>query len=125
MAETQGDTAQESGQSTGDASAQHGTARKRSDIYDGQQPAPAPMPTMRANVDIHDPMSLWIMLLMAAVVLRILITSTAYLPIGTEGYMVANTYSSFLLQFPGIIITPACNRNSNRLGGRREVRHAC
>lgn len=58
------------------------------------------------NVDIHDPMTLWIFLLLVAVVIRLLIANTSYIPTDSEAYSAVVTYSNFLLQFPGIMILP-------------------
>jgi hypothetical protein len=76
-----------------------GTLPSAAHTYDGPQQA------KKSSVDIHDPMFLWILLLMSAVVLRILLTDTAYIPQGTSYNMTA-LYSNFLLQFPGIVILP-------------------
>jgi hypothetical protein len=100
MAQTDGAS---ENQGSEDDQRSHSSARHHERPYDGAAPTP---PVRKANVDIHDPMFFWIFLLAVAVVLRILTTSTQYLPMGTTEYSIANIYSNFLLQFPGIITLP-------------------
>ena len=59
-----------------------------------------------SNVDIHDPMFLWIFLLVVAVALRIVLASKSYIPLDSQFYAFATQLSNFLLQFPGIVILP-------------------
>ncbi len=80
----------------------HNSTSRYGHPYDG----PLPSRTRRPNINIHDPMLLWLFVLTVAVVLRILATSTTLLPAGSQLTTLINDISSFLLQFPGIIIMP-------------------
>ena len=63
-------------------------------------------PQKRANVDIHDPLLLWLLLLIAAVAIKIMISNTQYIPSGTQIFSILNSYSNVVLQLPGVIALP-------------------
>ncbi len=73
--------------------------------FDSRQPAKRKAPK-GSSVDIHDPMFLWIFLLVVAVALRIVLASTSYIPLDSQFYALGTEISNFLLQFPGIVILP-------------------
>ncbi len=81
----------------------HNSTKRYDDIVSYEIPKPH---AKRSNVDIHDPMFLWIIVLMAAVVIRIVLATTSYLPTQTQAYTIQTTFSNFILQFPGIAILP-------------------
>jgi hypothetical protein len=58
------------------------------------------------SVSLYEPMSVWITLLLIAVVLKVLIVNPSLVPVSSQVYALANIYSNFILQFPGTIILP-------------------
>ena len=58
------------------------------------------------NVSIYEPMSVWILMLLAAVALKVVTADTAVIPAGMALYQIAQAYSNFILQFPGTVILP-------------------
>ncbi len=59
-----------------------------------------------ASVSLYEPMFVWIALLLIAVVLKVVLTSTVLDSAGPEVYMLSSVYSNFILEFPGTIILP-------------------
>lgn len=60
----------------------------------------------KGHVSIYEPMFIWVLLLVIAVVAKVLLSSPSLLPSGTEIYAAANLFSNFILQIPGLVILP-------------------
>lgn len=58
------------------------------------------------NVDIGEPMFVWIMLLLIAVVVRFVMTYTSLVPARSSMYPILQLYSRFLFTPPGIFVLP-------------------
>jgi len=63
-------------------------------------------PRQGGSVNIAEPMSAWILLLLVALTVQILLSNSAVIPQSSSAYSIATSYSNFVLQFPGIVILP-------------------
>ncbi len=59
-----------------------------------------------SNVDIGEPMFVWIMLLLIAVVVRFVLSYTALVPVHSPIYSLLGLYMGFLFNPPGIFVLP-------------------
>jgi hypothetical protein len=60
----------------------------------------------KGSVNIGEPMSLWILLLLLAVASRYVLQSTSLVPHGNGIYRLLSLFPDFLLTMPGILVLP-------------------
>lgn len=58
------------------------------------------------TVNMQDPMFIWIGLLLVAVVVKIILSTSGLVPSSSVAYSWLNAIPNFLLQFPGIVVLP-------------------